>query len=62
MPDGVISLGMSDKEKLQEELKRTGGRWSATAEILHRKQQIKAKRDADIARLATFYCGRPVSL
>jgi hypothetical protein len=53
---------MSDKEKLQEELKRTGGRWSATAEILHRKQQIKAKRDADIARLATFYCGRPVSL
>jgi hypothetical protein len=29
---------------------------------LARVTEIRAKRDADVARLAAFYCGRPVTL
>jgi hypothetical protein len=48
---------MNEKEKAAQ-----AAREKEFRDRLARAAQIRAKRNADVARLAAFYCGRPVTL
>jgi hypothetical protein len=65
----VVSLGMSKKFRAAYEAAQAAGmnetesqEFAQDQATRDRMRDIRNKRDADVARLAAFYCGRPVTL